>query len=159
VARTQPTACLSSGKLGCAALVVVSYLRNLHFALFKSPLFGQRNDIVWCTQIGLFQFCFRSRDLFTGAGFPQLISMPSPVSVVSQQSVERSSCVFIRSQGPPSSNPAPVFLPPTPYTTCTEECCPCCGEGPTCPCQGVIQMCNQHFSLVNAARVTGQVMM
>jgi hypothetical protein len=104
------------------------------------------------TQVGLFQFCFRSRDLFSGAGFPQLISMPSPVSVISQASVERPSCVFVRSQGPPSSNPAPVFRPPTPFTTCTEECCPCCGEGPTCPCQGAVKLCHPRFSLIDISR-------
>ena len=84
------------------------------------------------------QVCLTAMDGRNTSGFVPLFSMPSadPTSP---------SCLFIRSMPPPGVPgsavgggtlpipQAPKLLPPTPYTTCSENCCACCGEE-SCAC-------------------------
>ena len=88
-------------------------------------------DIFWrpqcedLSQIGLFQWCFKARDGYSGAGFKFLNSAPSQVSPAG---IIDSSCIYVNAQGPPAENPAPTLQAPTQFTTCNSGCCPCCGE-------------------------------
>lgn len=107
-------------------------------------------DLFWrpqcedLSQIGMFMWCFSAKDGFAGSGFMFLYSAPSQVS---SQGLVDSSCVFINSQGPPATNPPPVYQTPTRFLTCNAGCCSCCGElGCRCDTGGVCNACNSAYA-------------
>lgn len=83
------------------------------------------------SQLGIKMLCFTARDGRSSSGFEFLISKPSPV-------LTAPSCLFLNVLSPLKGgkivNPAPYLVNPTAYTTCSADCCVCCGSA-GCACE------------------------
>jgi len=79
------------------------------------------------SQVGSFLFCFQAEDRLRRPPFDNFAILTSYPGIGTSRS-----CVAVESMSALPNEP-PAFLPPTMLTTCSSDCCDCCGR-PACPC-------------------------